>query len=587
VSLALLVVLSATAPPRDVRYEDRVVRWALDLYQRQPEPSPEGKTVEEILVASEDIIAPTDPWPMLANDVHVKTREITVRRQLLFDVGQPYSANLAAETERNMRTLFIFAVARIVPVKGSAPDRVGVLVVTKDLWSIRLDSAYNVIGTLLQYLRIRPTEENFLGMDKTLQLDFFLKLDTLSVGEFFYDPRLFGSRWEAVQQLDVIFNRHTQQAEGTAGQLVVDRPLFSLETEWGVSVGGSWDVEVTRIFQGASIYSVPYPSADAPTTMLPDVFNTRTVSGGATYTRSFGHYWKTNLTAGVGAYEKRYTPPYDPTQTDDERAWLVANLLPYSETASYLVASVGSFEAHYAVIRDIDTFALSEDVQLGYSTAATVRWSNPAWGSPSRFVEGGIAARYRAYRYDDLFTLSAAATARYMPDISVPGIVGPWVNERFAFELRNYSAPFGVGRLVTRILYDERRNDLNRGFDFLGGDLGLRGVSPDALQGTREVLWNVEYRTRPLELFTVHVGLVLFYDGGSAFDVTPALVHTVGLGIRALFPQLDIQPVRIDFGYALNGPYTPFIDQFSSSFGQVTDFRLQKPNGVSFLDQPL
>ena len=229
-SLALLVVLSATAPPRDARYEDRVVHWALDLYQRQPESNPEGKTVEEILVASEDIIAPTDPWPMLANDVHVKTREMTVRRQLLFDVGQPYSANLAAETERNMRTLFIFAVARIVPVKGSAPDRVGVLVVTKDLWSIRLDSAYNVIGTLLQYLRIRPTEENFLGMDKTLQLDFFLKLDTLSVGEFFYDPRLFGSRWEAVQQLDVIFNRHTKQATSAAA---IRPPIGGIHLESG------------------------------------------------------------------------------------------------------------------------------------------------------------------------------------------------------------------------------------------------------------------------------------------------------------------------------------------------------------------
>ena len=67
------------------------------------------------------------------------------------------SSTLVSETERNMRTLFIFAVARVVPLRGSAPDKVAVLVVTKDLWSIRLDSEYNLIGTLLQYLRIRPT----------------------------------------------------------------------------------------------------------------------------------------------------------------------------------------------------------------------------------------------------------------------------------------------------------------------------------------------------------------------------------------------------------------------------------------------
>jgi len=99
--------------------------------------------------------------------------------------------------------------------------------------------------------------------------------------------------------------------------------------------------------------------------------------------------------------------------------------------------------------------------------------------------------------------------------------------------------------------------------------------------GTREILTNVEFRTQPLELFTVHAGLVLFYDTGSAFDQSPSLVHTVGIGIRALFPQLDIQPVRIDFGYAFNGPVTPFLNQFSSSFGQVTDVR------PSFLDAPL
>jgi hypothetical protein len=586
VSWPLVLALCAAAP-QDARYEGRVVSWALDLYGRTPEPEPEGKQIEEILVASEDIIAPSDPWPQIANDIHVKTRELTVRRQLLFEVGQPYSGAIAAETERNMRTLFIFAVARVVPVKGRSPNGVGVLVVTKDLWSIRLDSAYNLIGTLLQYLRIRPTEENFLGMDKTLQLDFFLKLDTLAIGELFYDPRLFGSRWEALQQLDVLFNRHTKQAEGSAGQVVVDRPLFSLETEWGFSVGGSWDVEVTRIFQGAEILGLPYPSASAPTDSVPFVYDTRVLSGAATATRSFGRYWKTNLSVGYGGYSQRYTPPVDSTLTGDEKTWLSANYLPWNEDATYLVASVGSYQARYGVLRDLDTFALSEDVQLGHSVAATVRWSEPAWGSPARFVEGGLAARYRAAWADDLLVLSAAGTARYMPGVSAAGIVGPWVNERFAVELKNYSPSLGFGRLVTRVLYDERRNDLNRGFDFLGGDLGLRGVSADALLGTRELLWNVEYRTRPLEFHTVHAGLVFFYDAGSAFDVTPALVHTFGVGIRALFPQLDVQPVRIDLGFAINGPYTPFVDRFSSSFGQVTDFRLPKPNGVSFLDQPL
>jgi hypothetical protein len=586
VALALALCAASPAAPES-RYEQRVVNWALDLYGRVPEPNPEGKRIEEILVASEDIIAPTDPWPMLANDIHVKTKDLTVRRQLLFDVGQPYSTWLAQETERNMRTLFIFAVARVIPVKGLTPDGVGVLVVTKDLWSIRADSAYNIIGPLLQFLQIRPTEENFLGLDKTVQLDFQYRLDTLWFGALYYDPRIAGSRWEMLEQADILFNRGTKNAEGTVGQVVVDRPLFSLETEWSFSMGGSWDVERTRNYLGADIWQLPYPNAQAPTALVPYEYDTRVFSGVAGVTRSFGHFWKTNVTLGFGGYVRRYSVPYDPIYSDDERTWLTQNYLPYSETATYFTASALTFQANYRVLRDIDTFALSEDFQLGHSVLGIVRWAEPAWGSPSRFIEGGVSARYRAYRFDDFFSLEVAAATRFMPNIVTPAIVGPWVNQRVAAEVRNYSPSFGIGRLVTRFIADWRRNDLNHGFDLLGGDLGLRGVAPDALQGTAELLVNVEYRTRPLELYTVHAGLVFFYDAGSAFDGTPNMIQTVGIGIRALFPQLDVQPVRIDIGYAFIRPPTPLADSISSSFGQVTDFRLGPAGNTSFLDAPL
>ena len=571
-ALAALALLAAA--PEPAGYEARVVSWGLAQVGARPDPAPEGKRIEAIWVASEDIVAPADPWPALANAVHVKTRELTVRRELLFEVGEPYSADVAAETERNLRSLFILAVARVVAVEGSAPDRVGVVVVTKDLWSIRLDSAYTLVGPLLQYLRIRPSEENFLGRDKTLQLDFRLKLDTLSFGQLYYDPRLWGSRLELLEQADVVVNRASQQLEGSFGTVQVDRPLYSLQTEWGFSVLGQWDIEPTRVYQGAVLW--------APFGTIPLVYNARTEGAVAVYTRSFGRYWKTNVSVGLGGHVRKYAPPVDPQWTDAQRAELTQDYLPWSETATYLTAIVGTYEADYRVLRDVDSFALSEDFQMGHSASATLRWSEPAWGSPLHFFEAGVTARYRAFRHDDFFSVQAAATARYMPGVVAAGIAAPWVNQRFAAELRNYFPALGRwGRVVVRALFDERRNDLNHGYDFLGGDLGLRGTAPDVLVGTRELLANVEFRSRPVEFFTVHAGLVLFYDAGSAFDTSPNLVHAVGLGIRALFPQLDIQPVRIDFGYAFNGPVTPFLNQFSSSFGQVTDIR------PSFLDAPL
>ena len=53
--------------------------------------------------------------------------------------------------------------------------------------------------------------------------------------------------------------------------------------------------------------------------------------------------------------------------------------------------------------------------------------------------------------------------------------------------------------------------------------------------------------------------------------------------MRLLFPQFDIEPIRIDFGMVLEktGPSPAFTDRFSSSFGQVTDFK------TTFLQPPV
>jgi hypothetical protein len=93
------------------------------------------------------------------------------------------------------------------------------------------------------------------------------------------------------------------------------------------------------------------------------------------------------------------------------------------------------------------------------------------------------------------------------------------------------------------------------------------------------VLGNVEYRARAFEMWSTWMGVVLFYDVGSAFDTVPQLVHTTGVGFRVLLPQLNREVLRIDFGLVLGGP-TPGPDRINASWGQVTDIR------PGFLDNP-
>jgi hypothetical protein len=112
---------------------------------------------------------------------------------------------------------------------------------------------------------------------------------------------------------------------------------------------------------------------------------------------------------------------------------------------------------------------------------------------------------------------------------------------------------FGVGRLVTDALVLARPNDYLNVRSILGGEGRLRGYPSGALLGQNLVAYNVELRTRPIEILACQLGGAAFYDAGDAFDgsFSPHLKSSVGAGIRALFPQLDRRVWRIDVAVPL------------------------------------
>jgi len=565
-------------------YEDRLEKWGLELQGRERDPNPEGKIVDQILVSSENIVAPTDPYPKILNAVHVKTREGVIKREILLQPGDRFDAEVAAESERNLRKLFILAVARVIPVKSPTPGHVDIVVVTKDLWSIRLNTQFNTVGSLVQLLHIMPTEQNFLGMNQQLSLDFLMKLDTISLGEVFTDNRLFGSRLGLTESAAIILNRDTGKSEGSRGGITFGQPLYSLATERAFLINGSWDIERTRIYRGADVWQLPFDEATGTT--VPYIYDSKDVEGSASYTLSYGRRFKTNISFGFGAYTRRFTAPLDLGLTDDQRAFLTANYLPLSEDAIYVETVLQLYRADFVVLQNIASFGLSEDYQLGPSLLFVVRYAEPVFFSNSRYLEAGTSLRYRFYKQDDLFTATLAARGRVLPDGSLPNQPSAFVNRRVAAEVVNYSPTIGPGRFAMRGLVDVLGQDLNKGRFLLGGGNGLRGAAPESLTGTKRLLLNFEYRTKPLEFHTLHIGGVLFWDAGRLWGsgAPSPFVHTVGIGFRGLLPQFDIATLRIDFGIVLRGSDvvgpSSSLDRFSASFGQVFDYR------PAFLDSP-
>ncbi len=568
----LALFVAAAAPDgAEASYEERLVSWALEQHPgRTVEPHPEGLVVEEVLVSAEEVFAASDPWPGLLNLFHIRTREGVIRREVLVEVGQPWTAVRIEETERNMRRLFVFAVVKVIPLKGRE-GRVALLVVTKDRWSLRLNSDFNLVGSLLQLLRLRPTEQNFLGRNQQVVIDFLLRLDTLTISQVFQERRLLGSRLSFAETAGVIVSRQTGALEGSAGEIFFGLPLVSLSQTWAFSVAGLWNSRTRRVFCGAQICQA---FSDDRAVKVPRAYEVRNFSADAEVTRSFGSSWKTDVTAQLGGYSVRYSAPTASALNADQLALLEADVLPRSEVATYLLAKIRFFKADFRVLKNVDTFELSEDYQVGPQLRGGVRYAIPTF-TRTHFIEVGAALRYRwLSSRENVFTASVAAAARFVPG-------GPTVNRHIAAELMNVSPPFEGGRLVTRLLYDVKKEDLDNRVVLLGGGNGLRGAPAELLSGKNLFLANVEYRSRAFELSTVFIGLVLFYDAGSAFDGSVNLTHTVGVGLRILLPQFNQETIRLDLGFVLGGPNISGLDRFSATFGQVTDIR------PAFLDDPL
>ena len=81
--------------------------------------------------------------------------------------------------------------ARLVAVRGSSPDKVRVLVVTKDQWSPRLNTEFSLRSGAARMLSFQFAEHNLAGRNKRLSLDFGFDPGRYSLGDVVH--RLIGS----------------------------------------------------------------------------------------------------------------------------------------------------------------------------------------------------------------------------------------------------------------------------------------------------------------------------------------------------------------------------------------------------------
>ncbi|HSN98755.1 MAG TPA: BamA/TamA family outer membrane protein [Candidatus Nanopelagicales bacterium] len=537
-------------PPRArySEYEQETIRRVLARLGTTIDPEPEGKTIEAIEILPIEVIEDRDPAPGFLNWFHTTSQPYVLKREMLLRVGDPFRQVLADETARNLRGLSQLSLVLVFPVQGSRPDRVRMVVVTKDVWSLRLNSNYSFANGTLQYLLVQPSERNLFGTHHAVAAQMVLDPATLSFGAGYTMPYVGGSRIVMSTDANVIVGRESGQVEGSYGSFAYGQPLYATIAEWSWGAVISWREEITRRFVGGRIGAYDAeatPEDDA----IPFVYRSDLLGGSYAVTRSFGRLQKNDVSVGFEANRKVYRPrdlsAFDPAARQE----FLREALPTSDTRIGPSFEFRSYSAHFRRVLDLNTLGLQEDFRIGHDLSVKVYPVLEALGSSRNFIGVAAAGAYTVPLGDGLARVVVESVTEAEPHRIADAAV--------QISGRIHTPRFGIGRLIfDATLLRRYRNYLNR-LHQLGGESRLRGYTTGEFLGPDVMAANLEFRTLPVEIWSVQLGGAAFFDVGDAFDGFDDLrvKQSAGFGLRLLFPQLDRTVMRADWGFPLTRGY--------------------------------
>jgi hypothetical protein len=544
-------------------YEKETIADYLKRRKATTDESPDGKTIEAVDIVALDVIEKRDPAPGFLNVFHVRTRDYVIRRELLLNVGQLYRQDLADETGRNLRAITQFSLVLVFAVRGSAPDRVRMVVATKDVWSLRLNTDFRLTPKGgFEFLVLQPSEVNLFGTQHTAAVNVFLQPETVAVGARYIIPRVGGSRILLQAEANVVFNRETGKAEGSNGTFNYGQPLYSTRAKWSYLAKLGWRYEIDRRYVRGRLANYDAPSTEA-TEAIPFRYRADVIAGSYTLLRSFGIQTKHDFSVGIEANRRVYRSDdlssYDPVAAKE----FVDFALPRSDTRIGPFVQVRVYTTNFMRVLDLNTLGLQEDVRLGHDVYLRAYPVFSAIGSSRDFFGAMLSASYTAALGDGMTRVFAEGIVEAEPQRVADASIEAGA--------RVHSPRTKIGRLVFdgRVLH-RLRNYMNRR-TVLGGDTRLRGYATQGFIGTDVVSSNVEFRTRSFDIFSVQAGAVAFWDAGDAFDgwSDMQIKHGIGVGLRAVFPQFSRHVWRLDWGIPLTrtaATPSPFPGEFVLTF---------------------
>ena len=461
-----------------------------------------------------------------ANRIHVRTRPGVIRRELLFEAGQPYPYELAEESARNIRNRLPVYDAWI-ETDTLSNGHLRVTVVTIDEWTLGIGPSIKRDGNRLRY-ELAATDRNLFGRAQELSITFVGQEDDDDFFDLsFYDYRFGSGRYTSIL-------RYTDNPKDGVKSIIFGRPFFSL------SQAVSYTMSVARLDGRREIYS--NENLIAQSSYRADRFDAYVSTRTGTYHR------KLQLNAG---YLYRYETVSDRElfSSDSGDIDLANNSFPNDSLYHQLQLGLQASNVNYTKMRRVDGFTYIEDFTLGqgasitYGRAFTPDFDDHLFEKVGlRLAQGYQIGPNLVYvDYSRSFWFRGGEKIRHYSDLTAT----------------IYSRRKGWVTLAARARYrsDDRAGDIDA--LVLGGDTGLRGYDRYFRTGDRTAIANVEARIFPgFQVHSALVSAVVFGDFGQAWRAKEpvSLDHVyagVGAGIRiGLEHSARAKLLRFDVAYS-------------------------------------
>jgi surface antigen Omp85-like protein len=567
--------------PRPGSYEAEALDAALAALELTIDPAQQGKRLGRIHVVNQPVFGPRDRFLQFFNLFHYTTRSPAIEREVTLRPGELWDDTKIRETERKLRDPVLTARVVVAPVRSPRPGSFDLLVVTRDVWSLRMNSNFEFQEGQLTELTISLSENNFLGYRKQLAMVFDMDQGKYFIGPLYHDRNMAGTRLQLRTFGGPLFGRASGRLEGAQQSTTLTYPLWSVDSRWAAEGKLTYRDAIARLFQGRELYLYDVTVGERPGVVehhrVPYEYRLRQTLLQTSVTRSFGRELLHRVSLGHELSGADASVPATFAEGPEVQAAFERDVFPREELASAAVARYALSTSRFVTYHDIDTYDLSEDSRLGPDATVELAVARRELGSDANFVRPQIGGGFVFdWGRDGFVRVSAEASGRVQD--------GDLMDARVEAGGKVATPARLGGRLVARVtataLMDERSNR----FLTLGGRDGLRGYAINQFIGQTRVVANLEARTLPMRLWFTRFGALAFWDVGHATGADGEVTDVgdvvrsfrtmrprqdLGVGLRFLIPQLSPLVYRFDWAFPLVGPNQTFPGRFTAGVDQA------------------